>query len=229
MSERRPRRRPVRRAVLIVCEGRETEPCYLELLTRTLGLAATVDVVVDGNTGYTDPIGLVKAALARIQKRKRDAKESTTLTEFEEVWVVFDMEHPGNGRGPQIVPAVDLALAKQIQPAISRPSFEVWYLLHDRPTPPGLSCSHDASPHLTACIGFAYSKDRAGAQACAAWAVSRTAVALRHGKRQDVFEGPEGSPHAYVPTAVGTAVHRLVQSLVDMSSDAAARHLLGFQ
>jgi hypothetical protein len=138
MSERRPRPRPVRKAVLIVCEGSQTEPCYFERLKQTLGLATTVDVVIEGDTGYTDPIGLVNAAQALIKRRKREAKGSTKLTEFEDVWVVFDVEHASNGRGPQIAPSVVSALAKQIQPAISRPSFEVWYLLHTRATPPGL-------------------------------------------------------------------------------------------
>jgi len=228
MSERQRRPRPVRKAVLIVCEGKETEPCYFAQLTKTLGLGATVDVVIDGNTGYTDPIGLVNAAQARIKKRKTDAKGGTTLTEFEEVWVVFDVEHASNGRVPQIAPAVASALAKQIQPAISRPSFEVWYLLHDRTTPPGLSCSNDAKPHLTACIGVAYGKDRTAAQASARWAIPRTAAALKHGQRQDVFQGPDESTSAHVPSSIGTGVHRLVQSLVDMSSDAAGKRLLGF-
>jgi hypothetical protein len=227
MSERRPRPRPVRKAVLIVCEGSQTEPCYFERLKQTLGLATTVDVVIEGDTGYTDPIGLVNAAQALIKRRKREAKGSTKLTEFEDVWVVFDVEHASNGRGPQIAPSVVSALAKQIQPAISRPSFEVWYLLHTRATPPGLNCGDDAKPHLTACIGTVYGKDRASAQASAAWAMPHTAVALKHGARQDVFEGPDEAPPAHVPSAVGTGVHRLVQSLVDMSSDAAGKRLLG--
>lgn len=228
MSERRPRPRPVRKAVLVVCEGAQTEPCYFEKLKKTLGLAATVDVVIEGNTGYTDPTGLVTAAQALIKKRKSEAKGSTRLTEFEEVWVVFDVEHASNGRGPQIAPAVVKALAKEILPAISRPSFEVWYLLHTRATPPGLTCSDDARPHLTACIGAAYGKDRNAAQASAAWAMPRTAVALKHGVRQDVFQGPNEAPSAHIPSAVGTGVHRLVQSLVAMSSDAAGKRLLGF-
>lgn len=55
----------------------------------------------------------------------------------------------------------------------------------------------------------------------------RTAVALKHGARQDVFEGPDGGPRAHIPATVGTGVHRLVQSLVDMSSDAAGKRSLG--
>ena len=228
MSERQRRPRPVRKAVLIVCEGRETEPSYFNQLTRTLGLDATVDVVVEGKTGYTDPMGLVEAALTLIDKRKKEAKKSTTLAEFEDVWVVFDVEHASNGRGPQIAPAAMRALVKQIHPAISLPSFEVWYLLHTRPTPPGLACGDDAKPYLSSCVGIAYGKDRAAAQKVAAWAMPRTAVALTHGERQDVFQGPNHTPSAHIPSAVGTGVYRLVQSLVDMSSDAAGKQMLGF-
>ncbi len=106
--------RPARRSVLIVCEGAETEPCYFRALTRTLGLAATVDIKIDGDTGYTDPMGLVTAALALTQERARKARASTILTPFEEVWVVFDIEHPENGRWPAIFPAVQFALSKGI-------------------------------------------------------------------------------------------------------------------
>ena len=173
-------------------------------------------------------MGLVEAAVTLIDKRKKAAKHSTTLAEFEDVWVVFDVEHASNGRGPQIAPAAMRALAKQIQPAISLPSFEVWYLLHTRPPPPGLTCGDDAKPHLSSCLGIAYGKDRAAAQKIAAWAMPRTAVALKHGERQDVFQGPNHTPSAHVPSAVGTGVYRLVQSLVDMSSDAAGKRLLGF-
>lgn len=96
--------------MLIVCEGAETEPRYFEALRRTLGLAATVDVVIAGKTGYTDPAGLVGAAEELRGRRMREARRSNTLVEFEDVWVVFDTEHPSNGRGPSIVPAVVKAL-----------------------------------------------------------------------------------------------------------------------
>lgn len=228
MNGRQIRPRKPRRAVLIVCEGAETEPRYFEELTRTLGLAATVDVVIEGNTGYTDPVGLVGAAKQRQQRRMREARLSNTLVEFEDVWVVFDVEHPSNGRGPNIDPAVAQALHERIRPAVSKPSFEVWYLLHDRPTPPGLACSADARPHLTACLGANYGKDSATARAIAQWAMSRTATAITHGKRQDVFFGHDTAPSAHVPASVGTGVYRLVEELVDMSNDLAGKRKLGF-
>lgn len=227
MSARRVR--PARRAVLIVCEGTQTEPCYFRALTRTLGLASTVSTVeveIRGDTGYTDPQGLVNTAIALVQERAQKARASTVLTPFEEVWVVFDVEHPGNGRARAIQPAVQLALRRKYTPIVSRPSFEVWYILHDRPHPPGVTCSADCVKHLKKCAG-AYAKDKLAAEKIAAWALPKTADALRHGHRQAVFDGDESSPAFHIPSAVGTAVHRLVQSLVDMSSDEAGKRMLG--
>ncbi len=229
MSARRSRPpRQARRAILIVCEGAETEPRYFKALTHRLGLAATVEVQIRGDTGYTDPAGLVRAATELKAARAREARASNVVAAFEEVWVVFDIEHPGNGRQRAIAPAVQTALNSACKPVLSRPSFEVWYLLHDRPTPPGVASSRDCTPHLRALIGD-YDKHRAAASQAAEWALPRTQQALTHGHRQHVFSGPETSPAAHVPAAVGTAVHRLVQTLVDMSSDAAGKRTLGVE
>ncbi len=75
------------------------------------------------------------------------------ISAFEEVWVVFDVEHASNGRGPAIAPAVQAAIGKKLKLAISNPSFEVWYLLHDRVNPPGVMTSAACIPHLRACAG----------------------------------------------------------------------------
>lgn len=226
MTQRR--RRPAREALLIVCEGRETEPRYFELLTRALGLKATVDVEIRGDTGYTDPRGLVDAALKLQRDRAQKARSSTVLVPFDEVWVVFDLEDPSNGRGPAVTPAVQYALSKKLRPVLSRPSFEVWYILHDRPNPPGVSTSADCVAALRTCAGD-YGKSREAADRIANWALSdaRTQKALTHGHRQDVFEDPEAAAKFHIPNAVGTAVHRLVQRLVDMCSDDIARRSLG--
>lgn len=220
------RRRPARVAILIVCEGRETEPRYFEALKKALGLHATVDVEIRGDTGYTDPRGLVEAALKLQKERKKLAEASTNLVPFDEVWVVFDIEHPNNGRGPAIPPAVQYALSKKLRPVLSRPSFEVWYILHDRPRPPGVATSDDCEDVLRTCAG-GYGKQRDAADKIAAWALPRTQKALTHGHRQDVFDGPEAANSFHIPNAVGTAAHRLVQRLVDMCSDDVVRRALG--
>lgn len=229
MRPRKRHLRPARRAVLIVCEGRNTEPRYFDRLVKTLGLSATVTVEIHGAPGCTDPRGLVGFAIATMRERKRAARDDLTKTEFEDVWVVFDVEHPENGRRGAIPGAVQAALHEDLSLAISSPSFEVWYILHERPTPPGLGCSDDARPVLEELVGHALDKSRASANALAEWAMPRTAAALRHGERQDVLTGEPSQVPAHVPSATGTGVHRAVRSLVSMSSDAAGKRKLGLR
>jgi RloB-like protein len=228
MRSRGRRPRPARRAVLIVCEGRNTEPCYFRQIVATLRLSATVAVEIHGAPGCTDPRGLVEFAMEKKREREHDARHDLTKAEFEETWVVFDVEHPENGRQAAIPGAVQVALNHDLSIALSNPSFEAWYILHDRPTPPGLSCSADALSVLGRILGHELDKSRASANALAEWAMPRTAVALRHGERQDVLTGEPTQVPAHVPSATGTGVHRAVRSLVSMSSDAAGKRKLGF-
>ena len=228
MRPRGRRPRPARRAVLIVCEGRNTEPCYFRKLVATLRLSATVAVEIYGAPGCTDPRGLVEFAMTKKREREHDARDDLTKAEFEDVWVVFDVEHPENGRQASIPSAVQLARSHELSIAISNPSFEVWYILHDRSTPPGLACSADALSVLGRILDRALDKSLASANELAGWAIPRTATALRHGERQDVFNGGPHEPSSHVPSATGTGVHAAVRSLVSMSSDAAGKRTLGF-
>lgn len=65
-------------------------------------------------------------------------------------------------------------------------------------------------------------------QAIAQWAMPRTATAVEHGRNQGVFSGHAEIPTSHVPSSVGTGVYRLVEELVEMSSDLAGRRKLGF-
>lgn len=228
MSPRGRRPRPARRAVLIVCEGRNTEPCYFHRLVRELGLSATVKVEIQGAPGCTDPQGLVDFALAEQRKREHEARSDLTKAEFEDVWVVFDVEHAESGRQAAILGAVRAALRGGVSLAISNPSFEVWYILHDRPTPPGLVCSDDARPVLEKLVGRKLDKSLASADARAKWAMPQTATALRHAERQDVLSGEPTRASAHIPSSTGTRAHLAVRSLVSMSSDVAGKRKLGF-
>jgi hypothetical protein len=53
-------------AVLIVCEGRETEPNYIEGLCEHLGANSAAITVIRGES-VTDPVGLVRRAQRRFK------------------------------------------------------------------------------------------------------------------------------------------------------------------
>jgi hypothetical protein len=108
--------------VLIVCEGRETEPNYFNDLKRVWDLT-TVDVEVVGSNvcGTTAPKGIVDYAKCRFQelrKERRDVKK-------EDVWCVFDRD-----QHPSFDEAIKKAKDNGFGAAFSNPSFELWYLLH---------------------------------------------------------------------------------------------------
>jgi len=124
MSTRIPEKR-----LLIVCEGKITEPQYLGGLRSEFRLPA---VKIDG--GHPDALELVQTAL-----KKRDAAE---LDPYDEVWCVFDVEYPvGNG----IEEAISLAKSENLFLAPSNPCFELWLILHYRDCASHLSTSNACS------------------------------------------------------------------------------------
>lgn len=109
-------------AVLVVCEGRETEPNYIEGLCEHLGTNSAAIAVVRGES-VTDPVGLVRKAQRRF----------TADGGYDLVYVVCD------GDAPRLADARQLAQRilrnatgerTQVQVVASYPSFEYWLLLH---------------------------------------------------------------------------------------------------
>ena len=132
--KRRPGSRPPRQCILIVCEGRQTEPNYFKALCRELRLTSVEVEVVTGSGSA--PISVVDSALELKHQREHDVrKKCTNSLKFDAVWCVFDRENPQhNSSFPR---AVDKAASNQLELAVSTPAFEYWYLLHfidtDRP------------------------------------------------------------------------------------------------
>ncbi len=138
-ARRRPRSRasltrtPGRRSrecILIVCEGRETEPNYFEALRRELKLG-TVEVQVEGGGGA--PASVVRRAVSAIEQRRRDAQRAERAgafspPEFDQVWCVFDTENRRDN--PSFEAAVKRGREGGFQLAVSNPAFEYWVLLH---------------------------------------------------------------------------------------------------
>jgi RloB-like protein len=109
-------------AILVVCEGRETEPNYIEGLRAHLRINAAA-VRIEAGDSVTDPIGLVRKA-QRLFKSDRG---------YDRVYVVCD------GDSQHLAAARELARRTlrnaaadftHVQVIASFPSIEFWLLLH---------------------------------------------------------------------------------------------------
>lgn len=109
-------------AILIVCEGRETEPNYLRGLCDARGINRANTTIVAGD-GDTDGLRLVRKAHRRFQIDR----------DFDAVFVLCDCA------GEELTAAMAAAATPMKNAAgemitvkliVSRPCFELWLLLH---------------------------------------------------------------------------------------------------
>lgn len=112
-------------------EGAKTEPNYLKKLCDRLKLSTT-DVEILHPNG-TDPITLTNKAIELRNARKKRAKKGLAI-DYDEVWVVFDLEKPHDERRKLAVAAMALRDVGSIKFAVSNPCFEFWLLLHEEYT-----------------------------------------------------------------------------------------------
>jgi RloB-like protein len=132
-------------AILIVCEGKETEPNYLRGLCEMHGINRANVILIPGD-GETSAIQLVQKARRRFQIDR----------DFDAVFVVCDSE------GEDIIEARRHAAKPMknasgqmlaVQLIASSPSFEFWLLLHfeylARPFPTAASVIDILERHLT--------------------------------------------------------------------------------
>jgi hypothetical protein len=131
LARRAPTRAPLP-LLLVVCEGKVTEPQYLRGFRGAQG-ANTVRLHVETPGG--DPRALVeRAAELRDEAAGRAARERDGNLAYDAVWCVFDVDD--HARLPA---ARDLAERVGISLAVSNPCFELWLILHFR----------DHAAHLT--------------------------------------------------------------------------------
>lgn len=165
---RRPARRESfrtpKKKILIVCEGKNTEPQYF----RQFAAAHRVSLVeIDVAPEAGVPLSVVQKAQKLRNKAKVDAKRQGDLfLAYDAVWCTFDVdEHPN------IPEAIETARQSDLQVAVSNPCFELWLVLHHR-DPPGLIHRHDVQRLLKTFLpGYdkhvSYDDYRAGyGQAC---------------------------------------------------------------
>lgn len=116
---RKPPKRTPKPKILIVCEGRETEPNYFNAIRKSKRLSPRQIVIIRGDEAGIQPANIVKYA------QKRNRHEERTGSPYDYVWCVFDKDEHSN------LSEAFLKLKKlNFKVAFSNPSFELWYLLH---------------------------------------------------------------------------------------------------
>jgi hypothetical protein len=114
--------RDERQRILILCEGKCTEPQYLSSLRRKLRVPEQNLKLLCPPEIPNTPREMVEEA----KRRKRDKQES-----FDQVWCVFDVEAKLTQKcRVGFREAVNSATDAKIGKAISNPCFEIWLCWH---------------------------------------------------------------------------------------------------
>jgi hypothetical protein len=121
---RRGARRVVGRRLIIVCEGRSTEPGYFNAIRQSMRLPTAQVYVVHPDA--TDPLSIVHAAI----EYRRERLQERAWVEGDSAWAVFDGDEHRGANPHNWNDAIQTADSKHINLAVSNPCFELWYLLH---------------------------------------------------------------------------------------------------
>jgi hypothetical protein len=138
---RRPPFRDPRPVILVVCEGKKTEPQYLTGFWKAArNPRVRISVRPEGGV----PMTLVEATKQAKEEAEREArKEDDENLAFDATWCVFDVD-----AHPNLPAARQMARDNGIDLAISNPCFELWLLLHFRDNP-GMQDRHKMKELLT--------------------------------------------------------------------------------
>ena len=128
-SRRRGASRPRKTTILIVCEGKETEPNYFDQLKRDEPTRRHFAITVKRGKG---------GSRQQIAQFAVDRKNDFSA-DYDQVWCVMDVE--SLQALDEMQEALDLLKSESIFPALSNPAFEVWLLAHYEQTGTGfLNC-----------------------------------------------------------------------------------------
>jgi hypothetical protein len=120
---RRPPKRDPKFRILVVCEGKVTEPKYIRALQHDVH-NPRVHVQLAEESGV--PVTVVTmAAKLRDEADKTARRERDDNLRYDVVWAVFDVDDH-----PHLDDARRFADANNVLTAISNPCFELWALLH---------------------------------------------------------------------------------------------------
>lgn len=222
--------RHARKRILVVTEGAVTEPEYFEAIKIQFELRKNqLDVQIEKSTSHDGnmPTQIVSSAIrlrdeAASRQEEQDKLDNLESREsYDAVWVVFDTERE-DGRRIDLKPAAEHANKNQIGVAISRPSFECWFLLHLRDgLSSGMATCDDVckaiSKETVLQFGRKYSKTSKN-NADLKWIIAQimpsTGTAIQRAHRH---EAVAFMSHTLVPDNPGTKVHKLVSELWNSS------------
>jgi hypothetical protein len=122
---RNPAKREPKHRILVVCEGKVTEPEYFKALQHEFR-NRLVHVEIDKQAGV--PLTVVKRAIDMDSRATEEAEQNRDGDlKYDDVWCVFDVdEHP------KLTEALELAQTSGVNVAVSNPCIELWALLHFR-------------------------------------------------------------------------------------------------
>ena len=209
---RSPAFRPLRKRVLVVCEGGKTEPNYFRFLIAKLGLT-TAEVKICGKSGSA-PQSIVK-----------HGKEILKLDpDYEFIFFVFDRDsHTGYKAAIQSIKNMNSS-NKSFTAITSNPCFEIWFLMHFRASTAPFSSSGNRSScdnvisKLKQCSGFGNYKK--GGKEFANLLENRRQDAKKHSRQVYnnlmASRSVDQTKHDLNPV---TLVHELVETLEQLAKN----------
>jgi RloB-like protein len=118
LRRRKPIRNP-RAKIIIVCEGKVTEPQYFYELARHYNSLISMNLIIREAAGV--PLSILRKARELVRHPEDDFGQN------DQVWVVFDRDDH-----PEIARAINEAGEAGVSVGYSNPCFELWLVLHYR-------------------------------------------------------------------------------------------------
>ena len=189
--------------ILIVCEGKKTEPNYFKELRQHFRLSS-VNIEIENNTSGSAPISVVDHALKKYKETK----------DYDRVYCVFDKDtHPSYAQALDKIRRSRLGNGHKIMAAQSAPCFEFWILLHFEYTAGSFSATGKASICASVINRIKekhYIPDyEKGAKDLASILIPRLDFAIKNAKNVELFH-KESCTESDNPS---TKVHELVEYL----------------
>jgi hypothetical protein len=197
-TRRQDHRRPVRRRILVLTQGKVTEPAYFDCLRQIY--RQVVVVVKDCPKSPHQMLDVGIAEQAKAAKNREDR--------FDSAWVVFDAEERPDEA--MLRALRQKAGQHEIRLAWSNPCFEVWLLLHLAFSQAPILNADQAIRQLATLIP-GYAKDQRAAERIMATLIPKVATALTHAQRLRNGHATRGTGEFPNPA---TDVDQLVREIV---------------